>query len=138
MDIEGCGNIPNDIGEEESEGESEEGEVDYQTKSQDMEGGEGQFEPQPRSQGGFQNEPQVETADALEDAIKDLTNLHSDRENVYFELPKLNLKKVVIDNEFIHNNLNLSWVDQQQDWNKMMKERKLPYSSNLYLYLSLK
>tara|TARA_A100000164_G_scaffold304419_1_gene280373 strand:- start:311 stop:2476 length:2166 start_codon:yes stop_codon:yes gene_type:complete len=132
MDIEGGGNIPNDIGEEESEEESEEGEVDYQTKSQDMEGGEGQFEPQPQSQGGFQNEPQVETADALEDAIKDLTNIHSDRENVYFELPKLNLKKVVIDNEFIHNNLNLSWVDQQQDWNKMMKERKLPYSSNLY------
>ena len=123
MNIEGSGNTPNDSGDE----ENEEGEVDYQTKSQDMEGGEGQSEPQPQSQGGFQNEPQVETADALEDAIKDLTNIHSDREDVYFELPKLDLKKIVIDNEFIHNNLNLSWVDQQQDWNKMMKERKLPY-----------
>ena len=31
--------------------------LDYQTKSQDIGGGEGQSEPQPQSQGGFDNEP---------------------------------------------------------------------------------
>ena len=128
MDIEGSGNTPNDSGNE----ENEEGEGDYQTKSQNIEDSEGQSEPQPQSQGGFQNEPQVETADALEDAIKDLTNIHSDRENVYFELPKLDLKKIVIDNEFIHNNLNASWMSQQQDWEKILKEKKLNLLGDLF------
>ena len=128
MDIEGSGNTPNDSGNE----ENEEGEGDYQTKSQNIEDSEGQSQPQPQSQGGFQNEPQVETADALEDAIKDLTNIHSDRENVYFELPKLDLKKIVIDNEFIHNNLNASWMSQQQDWEKILKEKKLNLLGDLF------
>ena len=131
IEIEGGGNIPNDSGEEESE---EEEEVDYQTKSQDTEDEEEQLESQSESQskGGFKSEPQVETVDALEENIKDLTDIHSQHENVYVELPKLNLKEIIIDNEFIHNNLNLSWVNQQKEWDNMIKERKIIRSSGLY------
>jgi len=103
--------------------EGEENELDYQTKSQDMGGGEGQSEPQPQSQGGFDNEPQVETANSLEEALKDLTNTQNNLENVYFELPKLDMKRVTISNEIIHNNLNQSWSEQQQEWKKMLEER---------------
>jgi len=114
-----------------SEEEGEEGEEEYQTKSQDTEGGEGESQPQPQSQGGFENEPEVETVDALEEALKDLTNTQNNLENIYFELPKLNLKKVIIDNEIVHKNLNLSWSSQQQEWKKMLEERKY-YTNDIF------
>ena len=107
--------------------EGEEEELDYQTKSQDMGGGEGQSEPQPQSQGGFENEPEVETASSLEEALKDLTNTQNNLENTYFELPKLNLKKVIISNEFVHNNLNVSWIEQEKEHKKMLEERNFQY-----------
>ena len=107
--------------------EGEEEELDYQTKSQDMGGGEGQSEPQLQSQGGFENEPEVETASSLEEALKDLTNTQKNLENTYFELPKLNLKKVIISNEFVHNNLNVSWIEQEKEHKKMLEERNFQY-----------
>ena len=107
--------------------EGEEEELDYQTKSQDMGGDEGQSEPQPQSQGGFENEPEVETASSLEEALKDLTNTQNNLENTYFELPKLNLKKVIISNEFVHNNLNVSWIEQEKEHKKMLEERNFQY-----------
>tara|TARA_B100001996_G_scaffold73638_1_gene54286 strand:- start:563 stop:2722 length:2160 start_codon:yes stop_codon:yes gene_type:complete len=55
-------------------------------------------------------EPQVETADALEQALKDLSNLEG-RESTYFELPKVDLEKIIVSNEDIHNNCNTHWVD---------------------------
>ena len=111
--------------------EGEEEELDYQTKSQDMGGGEGQSEPQPQSQGGSDNEPQVETADSLADALKDLTNTKNNLENVYFELPKLDMKRVTISNEVIHNNLNQSWSEQHQEWKKMLEERNY-YTNDIF------
>ena len=55
-------------------------------------------------------EPQVETAAALEQALKDLSNLEG-RESTYFELPKVDLEKIIVSNEDIHNNCNTHWVD---------------------------
>ncbi len=114
-----------------SEEDGEEGEEEYQTKSQDIGGGEGQSEPQPQSQGGSDNEPQVETADSLADALKDLTNTKNNLENVYFELPKLDMKRVTISNEVIHNNLNQSWSEQHQEWKKMLEERNY-YTNDIF------
>jgi len=110
-----------------SEEDGEEEELDYQTKSQDIGGGEGQSEPQPQSQGGFDNEPQVETASSLEEALKDLTNIQNNLENVYFELPKLDMKRVTISNEIIHNNLSASWIEQEKDHKEMLEDRGFKY-----------
>ena len=110
-----------------SEEEGEEGEEEYQTKSQDMEGGEGESQPQPQSQGGLKNEPEVETASSLEEALKDLTNTQNNLENIYFELPKLNLKKIIIDNEVIHNNLSASWIEQEKENKKRLEDRNFKY-----------
>ena len=70
------------------------------------------------------DEPEVETAQSLDDALKNLTNLYDGKETHYIELPKLNLKKVVIDNKVIHNNLRTSWTQQQEEWKKMLEDRK--------------
>ena len=70
------------------------------------------------------DEPEVETAQSLDEALKNLTNLYDGQETVYVELPKINLKKVVIDNKVIHTNIKTSWAQQQEEWKKMLQDRK--------------
>ena len=55
-------------------------------------------------------EPEVKTMESLEDAIKDLVN-NSGPENVYLELPQLDLKKVIVPNAEIHDRCKESWED---------------------------
>jgi hypothetical protein len=47
-------------------------------------------------------EPQVKTADSLKKSIQDLIN-NNFQENVYVELPSLNINTVIIDNKEIHS-----------------------------------
>lgn len=66
--------------------------------------------PTPQSnQGGETSEPEVRTAENLEESIKELVN-HSSYENVYVELPKLNLDTVIASNFDVHNEINNWWV----------------------------
>ena len=46
-------------------------------------------------------EPEVQTADALSDNIQELVD-NNGTENVYVEVPKVNLKTVVVDNSIVH------------------------------------
>ena len=119
MDLEGGGNIPDDTGDDSDFAVSE------STGNAPVEGGSGGDVANTGMDvgGSSLDEPEVETVSSLEEALKDLTNTQNNLENIYFELPKLNLKKVIINNEFIHKNLNLSWVEQQQEWKKMLEER---------------
>ena len=50
---------------------------------------------------GAGEEPQAKTADTLDEALKNLVDA-SGEENVYLEIPKLNLDKVIIANDEIH------------------------------------
>jgi len=59
----------------------------------------------------------VKTASALEDSIKDLVEQRDYRPNVYIELPKVNLKNIIIENKRIHDLLNESFSEQQLEWN---------------------
>jgi hypothetical protein len=61
-------------------------------------------------QGGEDNEPEVKTADSLEEALKNLTN-NNGTENVYLELPQLDLKKIIVPNVEIHTKCKESWDD---------------------------
>jgi len=55
------------------------------------------------------DEPQVETAENLEESLKDLVN-QAGRETLYVEKPNdLNLDKVIIPNWFIHKNIDFEW-----------------------------
>ena len=59
----------------------------------------------------------VKTASAFEDSIKDLVEQRDYRPNVYIELPKVNLKNIIIENKRIHDLLNESFSEQQLEWN---------------------
>jgi hypothetical protein len=72
-------------------------------------------EKQPTSHGAENNEdPEVKTMDNLEEALKDLIN-NDGYENVYLELPKLDLDKVIVPNSEIHERCKESWDGFLQD-----------------------
>jgi hypothetical protein len=65
----------------------------------------------PTNQGGEKDEePEVKTMESLEEALKELIN-HDGYENVYLELPKLDLKKIIVPNEELHNKCKETWDD---------------------------
>ena len=57
-------------------------------------------------------EPTAKTMESLENSIRDLSKNSSGIENTYVELPKVDLKKVIVSNKEIHDNCNQSWEDQ--------------------------
>ena len=61
------------------------------------------------------NEPEVKTMDSLEEALKDLVN-NDGYENVYIELPQLDLQKIIVPNGEIHTRC-------QNEWNNWMSCR---------------
>jgi hypothetical protein len=85
------GNQPASDFSDQMEGENE-GDQE-QPGETDSYGGTSEQEKQPTSMGGETNEePEVKTMESLEEALKDLVD-HNGIENVYLELPKLDLKK---------------------------------------------
>ena len=60
------------------------------------------------SSGGISNDVEIKTADSLEQAIKELASMDG-YENVYVEIPKLDLKKVIVPNTQIHQNFRDLW-----------------------------
>ena len=61
------------------------------------------------NQGGESYDPEVRTADNLEEAIKDLVSNSSFGENVYVELPKVNLDTVIASNSEVHAEIDRWW-----------------------------
>ena len=56
---------------------------------------------------------EVETANSLENAIKNLVN-DNGHENVYVEIPKANLDDIIIDNELIHQRCDENWNSYEE------------------------
>ena len=73
-------------------------------KSQDQQ----QKQEVKNDQGGKTSEPEVKTASNLEEALKDLVD-HDGYENVYVEIPKLNVNQIIVNNIKIHNQCKQSW-----------------------------
>jgi hypothetical protein len=94
---------PNDSGEEGQEqpdkNDSYGGTAEQDTEQVDNMGG-GEINP----------EPKVNTMDSLNESIKDLIDMNG-VENVYLEIPKLDLKKVIVPNSTIHNACHELWDD---------------------------
>ena len=93
----------------EEEGESnnsqpEEGDGSY--------GGTAQGDQTPVKSGGEENEPEVRTADSLEEKIRDLVGTDP-YENTYVEVPQLNLSTVIAKNSEVHKEIDTSFVHQQ-------------------------
>ena len=113
-------------GEEESQQESEESDEGESDKSQPSES---QTEQSERTQGesvsntpkGSSNEPKIRTEETLRQKIEELVNL-SGGENVYVEIPKVNLDTVIAKNSEVHEYIDDYFLNQQNvkdDWSKI-------------------
>jgi hypothetical protein len=69
----------------------------------------GESETTQGEMGGEDYEPEVKTVDNLEDALKSLVN-QDGWENTYVEIPKLNIKQIIVSNTEIHNQCKQSWA----------------------------
>ena len=58
-------------------------------------------------------EPEVQTADSLESHLQDLIN-DNGVENVYLQVPDLDVDKIVATNEEVHAEIDRSWKQQQE------------------------
>ena len=57
----------------------------------------------------------IKTVEALSDALKKLTNI-TGSDSQYFEIPKIDLSKVIISNKLIHDNITTSFSEQEKEW----------------------
>jgi len=71
----------------------------------------------PSYQGGdVDGEPEVKTMESLEEALKQLVE-NGGPENVYLELPKLDLNKIIVPNSEIHDKCSEywgAWIEEQE------------------------
>jgi hypothetical protein len=78
-----------------------------------------------------QNDPEVRTVDTLDQKIRDLVNNNGD-ENIYVEIPQVNLNTVIAKNSDVHKEIDDSFVHQQKQHNEHAKLHK--YSpKNVYM-----
>ena len=70
------------------------------------------------SYGGTDNddEPEVSTMDTLEDALKELAR-NDGMENVYIEIPKIDLKRIIVSNSEVHSRFG--------EWDEWMQEHQV-------------
>jgi hypothetical protein len=91
--------------------DQEEGENEAEDEPSDDDSNQsgGESETTQGEMGGEDYEPEVKTVDNLEDALKDLVN-QDGWENTYVEIPKLNVKQIIVSNTEIHNQCKQSWA----------------------------
>ena len=104
-----------------SEEEGEEGEEDSEGKSQQTPQMEESGNSEAQSSDAGDIEPEVRTADALEQKLQDFIEKNG-QDNVYVELPKLNLDKVLVSNEDVHNEIDRDFAEQEEKVNEHMRQ----------------
>jgi len=102
----------------------EEGELAQGVKPTEDE--EGSTEEQSAPSGGSTGGLEVETADSLEEAIKNLAQTNT-RETVYWEIPQVDLKRIIISNETIHELCDTQFAEDEVRFEEMVKAQKLKY-----------
>ena len=120
----------NEIVESNDSSSEEEGESDKsqeQTNEPDSQGGTAEGDS---ISGNSEKEPEVRTADSLEDKIRDLVN-QDGYENVYVEVPKVNLDTVIGKNAEVHEYIDSAFVQQQKSYEENLKNnyKHLPIDS---------
>ncbi len=76
-------------------------------------------------------EPDVKTANSLNEKIKDLVNLDG-QENVYVEIPKVNLDTIIAKNSEIHSEIDNFFKNQQDNYNSTVDQQKYGQPISLY------
>ena len=91
-------------------------------ESPDSYGGTAQGEETPVKSAGTQDDPEVRTANSLEDKIRDLVG-NDTYENVYVEIPQVNLDTIIGNNSDVHKDADVSFAHQQKLHNDHAKEK---------------
>jgi hypothetical protein len=97
--------------QENGQNDSEEMDGNNQPDSNDAESEEktsSQKQDQTFSEGGETNDPEVKTMNSLEESLKNLVS-HNAYENTYVEIPKLDLKQIIVSNKEIHDICKRDW-----------------------------
>ena len=105
----------------EQEGESNESSQE-QPDSEQSYGGTAQGEETQVKSSETQDEPEVRTAESLEDRIRDLVS-NDGYENAYIEVPQVNLDTIIAKNFDVHKDINNSFSHQQKIHNEHAKDR---------------
>ncbi len=121
--IDDVDNSGSDTTDEQGSSE-EEGELAQGVKPTEDE--EGSTEEQSAPSGGSTGGLEVETADSLEEAIKNLAQTNA-RETVYWEIPQVDLKRIIISNETIHELCDTQFAEDEVKFEQLVKEQKLKY-----------
>jgi hypothetical protein len=93
-------------------------------------GGTAQGDQTQVNSGGEKDEPEVRTADSLEEKIRDLVG-NDPYENTYVQVPQVNLDTVIGKNSDIHKEIDNSFNHQQKLHNEWAVEKKI-IPANLY------
>tara|TARA_Y100001963_G_scaffold102152_1_gene140585 strand:- start:140 stop:2305 length:2166 start_codon:yes stop_codon:yes gene_type:complete len=104
--------LPSPSTEDGEDGEQEESEGDSQQSPQMEESGNAETQ----QEAGDSFEPEVRTADSLEEKLQDFID-RGGVDSVYVEVPKLYLNEVIISNEDIHKEINSSFAEQEKELN---------------------
>ena len=103
----------------EQEGESENSQPSEDDGSY---GGTAQGDQIPVNSGEEKEDPEVRTADSLEEKIRDLVG-NDAYENIYVEVPQLNLDTVVAKNSEVHKEIDSSFTHQQKLQNDFANDK---------------
>lgn len=77
-----------------------------------------------RSSGSQEVEPKVHTMENFEEGIRNLAQ-NTGSENIYLELPKLNLDTVIAKNSEVHQEIDLFFRDQQINYNSLRSPQNI-------------
>ena len=91
-------------------------------ESSESYGGTAQGEETEVKSSGEKDEPEVRTAESLEDKIRDLVG-NDEYENVYIEVPQVNLETVIGKNLEVHKDIDDSFTHQQKLHNQHAKDK---------------
>jgi hypothetical protein len=124
----------NDFVETNDSSSEEEGESDKsqeQPGETDSYGGTAQGNETPVKSSDTQDEPEIRTADSLEDKIRDLVGNEDGYENTYVEIPQVNLDTVIAKNSEVHKDINDSFAHQQKIHNEHANDKGYPLSKSI-------
>jgi hypothetical protein len=105
-----------------SSSEQDGGTDNSQPQADPGEGGTAQGDQTPVKSSETKDEPEVRTADSLEDKIRDLVN-DDGYENVYVEIPQVNLDTIIGKNSDVHKDIDDSFAHQQKIHNEHAKDK---------------
>ena len=107
--------------QDQQEGQSNESQSSQSEENSDNQGPT-QNQQNTTSPSNTQEEPEVRTAESLEDKLRNLVNRQGE-DNVYVELPQVNLETIIAKNSEVHKELDDCFNQQQSSYNLVMQEK---------------